>query len=240
MTRPRWLILVATVAAAALTARLGWWQLDRADQKSRWYADVLSRSALPPLAQAELARDPPAAALQHHRSIRLSGRWLHRHTVFLDNRQMNGRPGFFVVTPLELAPGDAVVVQRGWMPRDAADRSRTQPLPEAPGRVELRGQIAPPPSKLIELGEAGTGAIRQNLDLADYARETGLALRPLSVRQLDGPDAPADGLRRDWLVPSADVGKHHGYAFQWFALSALIIGLYVWFQLIHPRRVGSS
>ena len=33
-----------------------------------------------------------------------------------------------------------------------------------------------------------------------------------------------------------DVGKHHGYAFQWFALSALVIVLYVWFQHIRPAR----
>jgi surfeit locus 1 family protein len=32
------------------------------------------------------------------------------------------------------------------------------------------------------------------------------------------------------------VHKHYGYAFQWFALSALTCGLYAWFQLIRPRR----
>ena len=37
-------------------------------------------------------------------------------------------------------------------------------------------------------------------------------------------------------APAADVHKHYGYAFQWFALCALIVGLYVWFQLIRPRR----
>ena len=50
----------------------------------------------------------------------------------------------------------------------------------------------------------------------------------------------ADGLRRDWPAPAADLGKHHGYAFQWFALSTLIMGLYVWFQLIQPRRRAAT
>ena len=36
--------------------------------------------------------------------------------------------------------------------------------------------------------------------------------------------------------PAAGVDKHHGYAFQWFALCALTAGLYVWFQIIQPRR----
>ena len=81
----------------------------------------------------------------------------------------------------------------------------------------------------------GLGAIRQNLDLDAFARETGLRLRPLSVQQADGAAADADGLLRHWPAPAFDVHKHYGYAFQWFALAALITGLYVWFQLVRPR-----
>ena len=52
----------------------------------------------------------------------------------------------------------------------------------------------------------------------------------------DGPLTADDGLLRQWPLPAADVHKHYGYAFQWFAMATLIVGLYVWFQLIHPRR----
>ena len=69
-----------------------------------------------------------------------------------------------------------------------------------------------------------------------YARETGLPLRPVTVVQEDGTAPPGDGLLRQWPRPAAGVHKHYGYAFQWFALSALILGLYAWFQLIRPRR----
>ena len=80
------------------------------------------------------------------------------------------------------------------------------------------------------------GAIRQNLDLAGFALETGLRLAPLSLQQQDSANTANDGLLRQWPRPAADVQKHHGYAFQWFALSALMAGLYVWFQLLRPRR----
>jgi len=40
---------------------------------------------------------------------------------------------------------------------------------------------------------------------------------------------------REWPRPAVDVQKHYGYAFQWFALCALMAGLYVWFQLVRPR-----
>jgi surfeit locus 1 family protein len=254
----RWAVLVAAVLAAALTARLGVWQLDRARQKLDLQARIEARADLPPLGSADLARDDVAAQGQHYRRIVLRGRWLAERTVYLDNRQMNARQGFFVVTPLLLAGGDAVLVQRGWSPRDFSDRSRLVPVPAAAGEVQLEGRIAPPPSKLLALAGAETGAIRQNLDLVEFARETGLRLHPLSVQQT-GPAKPAapiasaglaelpdpaitpvpdDGLLRQWLAPAVDVSKHHGYAFQWFALCALIVGLTAWFQFIRPQRLA--
>lgn len=228
-------VLVAAVAAAAVTARLGVWQLSRAAEKEALQASLDSRGAAPPLAAAELARNAADAAAQHHRRISLQGRWVGGRTVYLDNRPMDGRAGFYVLTPLALPDGDAVLVQRGWVPRDASDRSRVPEVATPEGPVSVEGRIAPPPSRLFELGAEGQGAIRQNLDLDAFGRETGLRLRPLSVQQTDAAGAPADGLLRRWPAPAVDVHKHYGYAFQWFALASLITGLYVWFQLVRPR-----
>ena len=98
-----------------------------------------------------------------------------------------------------------------------------------------RWSIAPPPGRLYEFDADEAGPIRQNLDLERHARQIGVALRPLSVLQEDDASTAADGLLRRWPAPGVDVAKHQGYAFQWFALSALITGLYVWFQLVRPR-----
>ncbi len=106
-------VLVAAVAAAAITARLGVWQLSRAAEKEALQASLDSRGAAPPLAAAELARSAGEAAAQHHRRITLEGRWVGGRTVYLDNRPMDGRAGFYVLTPLALPDGDAVLVQRG-------------------------------------------------------------------------------------------------------------------------------
>ena len=230
----RWVVLAATLLMMALTARLGLWQLSRAAQKEALQASLDSRSVLPPLPPAELARTVDAAAQQHHRSIRVTGRWLPQHTVFLENRQFNGRPGFYVLTPLEMAPGDVVIVQRGWAPRDGRDRSLLPAVPTVGGSVLIEARIAPPPGRLYSFATEERGVLRQNMDLAAFGRETGLVLRPLSLLQVDaGTD---DGLVRDWPAPAVDVHKHYGYAFQWFALCALCAVLYVWFQLIRPRR----
>jgi surfeit locus 1 family protein len=232
----RVVVLVAALAMAALTARLGVWQLDRAAQKTALQSALDSRRSLPPLTVAQLAGTAETAAAQHHRAVDVEGAWLPQFTVFLDNRQMNGRPGFYVLTPLQLADGSAVLVQRGWTPRDLQDRSRVAQPPTPSGPVVVSGRIAPPPARLYDLGEDAPGPIRQNLDLDSFALQTRLALRPLTIVQEDRAGAIADGLQRDWSQPAANVHKHYGYAFQWFALCALVIGLYAWFQLIRPRR----
>lgn len=232
----RAIVVLAAVALTLLTARLGVWQLDRAAQKVALQAERDAQASAPPLAADALPANETLAAAVHHRRITLSGQWTAAHTVYLDNRQMEGRPGFFVLTPLRLPDGSAVMVQRGWLPRDMADRSRIAPYRTAQGLVEVQARIAPWPSRLTSLGEDAAGAIRQNLDRPAFERETGLALRPLSLVELPHAGNAGDGLRREWPQPAVDVHKHYGYAAQWFGLSALTAGLYVWFQLLRPWR----
>nr|WP_316640693.1 SURF1 family protein [uncultured Roseateles sp.] len=238
MASRRWVILLAAVLAAALTARLGVWQLDRAAQKQAMQTRLDERAQLPELNAAELALDGTAAPAQYERHVRVRGRWLADKTVFLDNRPMAGRVGFFVLTPLLLDDGTPLLVQRGWAPRNAARRAELPVLQTPAGPVEVWGKLGPTPSRLYQFGAAESGTIRQNVDLSDYARETGLALRPLVLQQLATPADTADGLLRQWPAPAVDIHKHYGYAFQWFALSALLVGLYLWFQIIQPRRKG--
>lgn len=242
MKHRRVVTLLLALVVAALTARLGWWQLDRADQKQRQQQALDSRAALPPLLQAELARSADAVAAQAHRLTNLQGRWLNPLSVYLENRPMAGRTGFYLVTPLALDDGTAVLVQRGWVPRDLMDRSRV-PAPPAPAAsVPVHGRLAPALARLYEFDSTATGLIRQNLDVVSYGRETGLNLRPWVLVQLEGAaagraaTAPADGLLRQWPAPDTGLHKHHGYAFQWFSLSALTLILYAWFQVIRPRR----
>ena len=228
------LVAVAAVLMMLVTARMGWWQLDRAQQKLALQAAIESQAQATPLSASQLPDNDADAQAQWHRPVQVRGRWQASATVFLDNRQMRGRPGFFVMTPLILPDGTAVLVQRGWVPRDQLDRTRLPDLQTPTQDIELQGRMAPWPSRLTQLGEDAPGVIRQNLDLQGYARETALTLRPFSVQQITGPQG--DGLLRDWPVPAVDVHKHYGYAGQWFTFCAMIAGLYVWFQIIRPRR----
>ena len=232
-----WLILVVALITTSLTLSLGFWQLRRAMQKENLQLQMIQRQAQPAIGNADL-KTADSLVQWHHRPVKLTGQWLPEATIYLDNRQMMGRPGFYVVSPFKLeSDGGIILIQRGWVPRDFMDRTRVPEVPTPTGVVTVLGRLAAPPSKVYELGKAEPGRIRQNLDMDALAKEWSADLMPASVvqtHQING--APDDGLLRQWPQVAFDVSKHHGYAFQWFGLSALILCLYVWFQIISPRR----
>ncbi len=271
------LITFAAVVAVAVTASMGRWQLDRAAQKQSLFDAIEHQQALQPWGEQQLQQVPDAASYAAanaatnveqgplksmlHRPVQLQGQWLAGQTLYLDNRQMQGKVGFFVLTPLRLAPpNEAVVVavQRGWVPRNFVDRNVLPPLETPAGLVTITGRLEAPPSRLFELGDnkppaanaGANGAIHpaaKNGPEADGASPVGQP--PLIQQNIDFPawaastglpllslsvlqTGPAsEGLQRDWHVPTSGVEKHYGYAVQWFGLSGLIVLLYVWFQI---------
>ena len=232
-----WLITVAAVLATLATLSLGQWQLNRAAEKLAIQDQRDKQGERPALDNAAFMALPNPLSELHH-PVQLQGHWLADHTVFLDNRQMNAKPGLYVVTPLKIeGTSDVVIVQRGWIARNFEDRTQLPKVTTPTGTVVVEGRIAPPPSKLYEMGGPDSGVIRQNLDLSLFSAETGLPLLSMSIQQ---SGAASDGLLREWPVVGTGVEKHYGYAFQWFALSALIALLYVWFQIVRrffsPRR----
>lgn len=256
------LISLAALICAGVTASLGFWQLGRAAQKQEIFDAMTRQQALAPWDNAQLAAQVPAVTQSMsdakrkellHRPAQLEGQWLAGQTVFLENRQMQGKVGFYVLTPFRLAPpqeGVVIIVQRGWVPRNFMDRMVLPEVKTPAGRVTIEGRLEAPPSKLMEL-EAGYGGadpdgqksrIRQNADIGQWAQQSGLPLLALSLVETSN-GAASEGLLRDWPQINASVQKHYGYAFQWFGLSVLVVLLYVWFQLVRrfyfPRRAAS-
>ena len=241
---PAWRsILILAVASLSIvaTSSLGFWQLGRAAEKLELQNAKDLQANLAPLDARDLTATENAKTHfsgQLYRKVTLRGQWMPQHTVYLENRQMQGRPGFFVVTPLKIEKTDLVVlVQRGWAPRSFIDRAALPTLETPVTDVEVVGNLAPWPSRLYDFGATENGPIRQNLDITLFKQQTGLPLLEVSVLQ---QGAASEGLLRDWPVVAAGVEKHYGYAFQWFGLSALITLLYVWFQIVQPRRKKSA
>ena len=236
-----WWVTFAAIMGVALTLRLGFWQLSRANEKLAFQDTVQQQAAMPSL-DANALTSSKDLTTSLHRTVKLTGHWLAQHTLFLDNRQMDNKPGLFVVTPFEFedkatAIKKTILVQRGWIARNFIDRQQLPQIVTSAAQETIFGRIAPSPSKLYEFRGADLGRIRQNIVLSELAQEFQIELLNVSLLQLDETQTPVmnDGLLRHWSLPSLGVEKNYGYMFQWWALSTLIALLYIWFQLIRPR-----
>jgi len=229
--RPRgWTFVLAAAACAGFIA-LGNWQSRRADAK-RALAHELDQAAR--AAPIELPPARVAAAPLVHRRVAARGVFVPERTVLLANRMRQARAGYEVVTPLKL--GDSawhVLVDRGWV----AAPQTAGALPQVrtpPGVQQIDGIALERLPRALETGVSPGSNVRQNLDIAAFAAQTGLALEPLVLEQHSEVD---DGLSRDW--PRADLGieKHESYALQWYAFAALAIVLAVVLSL---RRAAGA
>jgi cytochrome oxidase assembly protein ShyY1 len=158
------------------------------------------------------------------------------HVVYLDNRPYQDRPGFYVVMPFALSGGGYVLVNRGWIPRNADIRTAIAPYRTPTGELTIEGIARANASRAFELGQGGSAAhqaIRQNLDVAAFASETGLALQPFVIEQTSDDN---DGLVRDWPAPTMGVERNYGYMFQWWGMAAAALG----FGLYAARRAAKK
>lgn len=234
-----YVVTFAMLLGVALTMRLGFWQLSRAAEKEQRQAEITAQMQAPLLVTSTLLEAPLNFKRLYQRVI-LQGHWLPEHTVYLDNRPMNGRAGFWVLTPLQLDANTRVLVQRGWLPRHQVDRTLLPDMQTPAGQVQVQGRIAPPPSDLMTLSttpvqmaaSSELSQIRQNMELQAFEAQVGGTFAAVVLQT----DEASDGLLRDWPQITAGVEKNLAYAFQWFCLAALQLILYIWFQFIQPYR----
>jgi len=267
MVRPHtsYRILAALVLLAVLGVvfvSLGNWQLRRAAERTAIRESIEAGRASAPL---DLRGDTPDGALRPWRPATAQGTWRHDLTVLLENRNHEGRPGYWVATPLLMDDGVAVLVLRGWLPRftGASGAPAAPQVPSLPGEQHVTGELLERVPRLFELAAwAGGGdstlpghlpqadgapPIIQNLDLADYAAATGLKLVPAVLAQTVAPrppkpDAalqPGASMVYDWPEPSIDADQNRGYALQWFGfatIAALAWIVIAWRALRRPRK----
>jgi cytochrome oxidase assembly protein ShyY1 len=219
--RFRLLPFIAMLVVAAIGISLGQWQLRRAADKEAIEQRMKEREKAPPLRLDGAAASAADADALEFRQVVVRGEFLPGWTIYLDNRPHEGKPGFHVITPLKIA-GSArhILVARGWVARDVADRSRIPEIPTPAGIVDVTGSVHRHAGRLLQLGQAAPlkpGAIVQNLDAAELAQASGLEIEPFIVEQTSDSN---DGLVRAWPLPSQGIDRHLGYAFQWFALAA--------------------
>lgn len=216
-----------TLAAAGgivLTLALGNWQLGRGQEKNNLKVqfEQSAQSAIIHVSAAALeARDVEL------RRVEARGTFEPKYAVLIDNRVLRGVVGYHVVMPLKLGEGNRyVLVNRGWV-AGTRDRSLLPEVKTPAAPVTINGLALVPSKRFLELSDQTTqGSVWQNLTLERYRQAMPIAIQPFLIRQ-DQDSTLADGLVREWEAPDYGVDKHYGYAFQWFALAALILVIYL-------------
>jgi len=217
--------LLVTVLLVALGVALGQWQTRRALEKEAIHARLSSRAVLPPIT---LGADLLPAEQAEYRHIVVTGEFRADWPVYLDNRPHQGAAGFYLLMPFRIAGSDRyLMVARGWLPRNAAERTRLPSIETPSGAIRIEGVARRDAGRLLQLGRAEPprpGAIMQNFDLDGFGTVSGLALQPFLLEQTSDS---GDGLLRDWPLPSSGAEMHRGYAFQWYALALMALVFFI-------------
>jgi cytochrome oxidase assembly protein ShyY1 len=223
--RLRLIPLISTLVLCILGVSLGQWQTRRALEKEDAAKALVQRAQQPPITAADLNDTVENIAF---RRLSLRGEFVQEWPLYLDNRSLHGLAGFYVLMPFKIQGSDQhVLVVRGWQPRNSVSRTQ-MPLLKTPGAIiQLEGVIRPGMEKAMQLGANEAykpGAILQNLNIPDGSRQMGMKIFDFVVDQTNDT---ADGLLRDWTLPSVGSEKNRAYAFQWYALSLMAVIFFV-------------
>ncbi len=221
-----WQPYVVGTAFVALFAALGGWQISRGFEKQA------TRDALSATGTYSTYFD--GADVRPYEQIRATGQFDSEHQFLLDNIPLNNRYGYYVLTPLELAPDEPLLlVNRGWIEKTV----QNPPLAELASRiavdgdrVTVLGKVGSLPRPGMRMGNAIENASRWPSiavfpEQEDIELVLGRDIQPIVL--LMDPDLE-DGFARQWVPAEMGPARHFGYAFQWFAMAAVLSGLLIW------------
>ncbi len=225
-------VLVAVLVLVMI--QLGFWQLRRLDEKQAYNARVEARQeqAVAPVEEivpldAEVDSDAVDEAL--YRTVTATGTYAADDTVVVENRSFNGVSGAWVLTPLRLDDGTAVLVNRGFI---GFDREGDIAPPDPPaGEVTVEGLVQPSQER-GRFGatdpEEGRLTVMARVDLARFAAQVDYPVLPAYVQRTSSdPEEAAAGEGEPALValgpPELTEGSHLSYAVQWFIFTTIAL-----------------
>jgi len=221
----------------SLFSGLGVWQLKRADEKRDIERLINARSADVPLVlSGPVGWD---AKKIEYQKIKVSGEFVPKGQLLIDNILRDGAPGYHVITPFRIAKTQLhILVNRGWV---AQGISRQQ-LPELDlpsGMHTLEGIVRTPSA--LPFVDSSTETLAPDepynlwlyIDLQKYQAES--PLKVMAFAMLQNSDT-GDGLLREWPAYKAKVAMHIGYAIQWFAFAIIVSLIFIGIGRKHGKK----
>lgn len=225
-------LIVIYLLLMVLLLNLGFWQLNRADEKRAFLEQRDQMMRAEPLKLSAATADNPESL--RYRKVTVTGHYDTEKLFLLDNQIFKGKAGYFVLTPFIIAEGKkAVLINRGWLVANPDRHILPDVSIKKPEGLSISGRINNFPSVGIKLAGGGIPtntkpAVVQVVDSQVLAKKLGY---PLFSFQVELGSDMADGYTRQWqtttLMPPQ---QHFGYALQWFGLAMTLTILFFWYS----------
>jgi len=224
------LVFLCLCSSLGMFISLGFWQLDRAEEKRMMAAALQARVAAEPVPLSAVS-DTPGNLTR----IFLSGEFQNEISFLLLFQFFQAQAGYEVVTPFRPADGGPLVlVSRGWI--SAADSSDRPPVPLPPeGIQQIRGQVYVPEFEpaLADVVDTDWPVRLARLNVEQAGRLLGEPVYPFVIRlESEQPGV----LQRHWSAPRLQTRSHLAYAVQWFGI-ALVVALAALFYSSNLARL---
>ncbi|MBM2623561.1 SURF1 family protein [Actinoplanes sp. LDG1-06] len=241
---PRWLAAAALAVAAALVmVLLGNWQLRRYEERSAINdrIDAADSVAAVPLTStlsrptvSGAAGGAPGKDLAWTK-VTVTGTYDPTHEIQARGRTVDGDVGFEIVTPLVLADGTAVLVDRGWVPAPPGGALAPPVVPPAPtGEVTVVGQIHLSESRPAPVEQRNGRLDTRRISLSRLAPEMPYPVYGAYVL-LTSQTPPGDAAFRQIPIDHEDSWQNGGYAVQWWLFALMALAAYVYYARKEAR-----
>lgn len=224
--KPALIPTVVFLLVLPILLRLGFWQLDRAEEKRALIVLFQQQNELGPLLIKDMMK------LDHkfnYRAASVTGKYNLEKQIFIDNKIHQGKTGVYVLTPFKLKNSEySILVNRGWVPM-VIDRSSLPEIKTPKQTLTLNGKLKISSKKPFTVGEQfqsnqGWPALMQWINLAEIEKKSGLKLLPY-ILLLD--ENEESGYVRNWKPVVMQPEKSTSYAVQWFALALVLTIIYI-------------
>jgi surfeit locus 1 family protein len=218
------------VVGVAILSSLGFWQLDRAEQKQQLEEAVEARMKGPPLL---ITGALDKKKIEQFRRLTVRGEYAGKHEILIDNATWNGKAGYHVITPFHIKGSDRyVLVNRGWIPvgRDRQIIPETT-VPSGEMVVEGRlGRIKGKPAFISDKVPPDNSGEKVwfYLDGGFFSEKTGLSIEPYLLLL---SNESGEGYVREWPDYEGRYGMHLAYAVQWFSFALFALFIYFWVSI---------
>ena len=206
------------VATLALLISLGFWQLDRADEKRA----IEDKIAIANSANVELVVSTELLKDKEYYHVRLQGSYVDDKQFIYDNQIVDQISGYYVLTPFVLN-GDSktVLINRGFIAWNGR-RDKLADIDIEGEITEVKVQISKPVKRMELKASEISGEFPVLIQALDLDAMSAIAsIDFVSVVGLLSPES-SNGFVRRWEPYTGSIERHIGYAIQWF-LMALVL-----------------